>query len=148
MSRWGKGFKDKRDWREYNEQLVVRGKFYFDLNLTDKWDTELKEMNRGKRGSPFLFPNSFMTFMMLWHQYLDYRALEGMGRVLAERGIIPAYGDYSTIWNRIHDSKQVLDITGLEYAEIASDGTGLKTNNAGEYRITKYGDKDAKRKRH
>jgi hypothetical protein len=35
-------------------------------------------MNDGKRGSPFLFPESFMQFMMLWKQYLDCRELEGM----------------------------------------------------------------------
>jgi len=36
----------------------------------------------------------------------------------------------------------------LEYAEIGTDGTGMKTNNAGSYRITKYGDPDAKRRKH
>ena len=36
----------------------------------------------------------------------------------------------------------------MEYAEIGTDGTGLKTNNAGSYRITKYGDPDAKRRKH
>ena len=36
----------------------------------------------------------------------------------------------------------------MKYAEIGTDGTGLKTNNAGSYRITKYGDPDAKRRKH
>lgn len=87
------------------------------------------------RGSPFLFPESFMQFMMLWKQYLDYRSLEGMARSHVDLGIIPQYSDYTTIWNRIHDMKPDLDISGLEYAEIGTDGTGLKTNNAGSYRI-------------
>ena len=55
-------------------------------------------MNDGKRGSPFLFPESFMRFMMLWKQYLDYRGLEGMARSLKKMHIIPEYGDYTTIW--------------------------------------------------
>ncbi|MEM0312547.1 MAG: hypothetical protein QXM60_04475 [Thermoplasmatales archaeon] len=33
-------------------------------------------------------------------------------------------------------------------SEIATDGSGLKTSNAGKYRILKYGDKDARRKKH
>ena len=31
---------------------------------------------------------------------------------------------------------------------IGIDGTGMQTNNAGFYRITKYGDPDAKRRKH
>ena len=26
MSRWGKTYKDNRNWKEYNEELVIRGK--------------------------------------------------------------------------------------------------------------------------
>ena len=36
-----------------------------------------------------------------------------------------------------------LDISGLESISIGTDGTGLKTNNAGSYRTTKYRDPDA-----
>ena len=36
----------------------------------------------------------------------------------------------------------------MEYAGISTDGAGMKTNNAGSYRITKYGDPDAKRRKH
>ena len=148
MPRWGKPYKDKRNWKEYNEELVIRGKMIFDIDFVDQWDIELMKMNRGKRGSPCRFPESFMQFMMLWKQYLDYRSLKGMAGSLAGLGTIPNYGDYTTIWNRIHDMKPDLDISGLEYAEIGTDGTGLKTNNAGSYRITKYGDPDRKRRKH
>ena len=89
-----------------------------------------------------------MKLMMIWHQYLDYRGLEGMARSLINMGIIPCYGDYTTVWHRIHDMEPDMEISGLEYAAIGTDGTGLKTNNAGSYRITKYGDPDAKRKKH
>ena len=71
MPRWGKPYKDKRNWKEYNEELVIRGKMIFDIDFVDQWDIELMKMNRGKRGSPFVFPHSFMGFMMIWHQYLD-----------------------------------------------------------------------------
>ena len=98
MSRWGKPYRDQRNWKEYNEEMVIRGTFFFDLDFVGKWDMELKRMNDGKRGSPFLFPESFMRFMMLWKQYLDYRGLEGMARSLKKMHIIPEYGDYTTIW--------------------------------------------------
>lgn len=148
MSRWGKPYKDRRNWKEYNEELVIRGRMIFDLDFVHQWNEELKRMNHGKRGSPFLFPGSFMNLMMIWHQFLDYRGLEGMARSLVDMGIMPRYGDYTTIWNRIHGMRPSLDISGLKYAEIGTDGTGMKTNNAGAYRIMKYGDPDAKRKKH
>ena len=68
--------------------------------------------------------------------------------MLVDPGIIPYYGDNTTVWNRIHDMKPVLNISGLEYAEIGTDGTGMKTNNAGPYRTTKYEDPDVKRRKH
>ena len=77
-------------------------------------------MNGARRGSPFLFPESFMQFMMLWKQYLDYREFEGMARSIVNLGIIPYYGDYTTIWHCIHDLKPDLDISGMEYAEIGT----------------------------
>ena len=100
MSRWGKCYTDKMNWQQYNEELVIRGKMIFDLDFRDQWESELKNMNMGKRGSPCLFPESFMNLMMIWHQYLDYRGLEGIARSLVDLGIIPYYGDYTTVWLR------------------------------------------------
>lgn len=146
--RWGKPYHDCRNWAKYNEELVVRGTFLFDLNFREQWDEELCRMNSGKRGAPYLFPESFMQFLMIWHQFLDYRGLEGLSRSLAKYDLIPQYGDYTTIWHRVHSKKPVLDVSGLRYAEVGTDGTGLKTNNAGAYRIAKYGDPDAAQRKH
>ncbi len=148
MPRWGKPYRDDRDWKEYNEELVIRGMFLFDLDFADQWDSELMRMNLGKRGSPYRFPESFMKFLVLWKQYLDYRGLEGITRCMQHEGLIPGYGDYTTIWHRIHGMVPDLDIAGLEYADLATDGTGMKTGNAGFYRVMKYGDPDAERRRH
>ncbi len=148
MARWGRLYRDRRDWKEYNEELVIRGTFFLDLDFVSQWNSELRKMNHGKRGSPYLFPGSFMKFMLIWKQFLDYRALEGMARSLVNMRIIPDYGDYTTIWHRIHDMKPAPDISGLKYADLGTDGTGMKTNNAGTYRIMKYGDPDAHKRKH
>ena len=52
----GKQFMDRRNWPEYNEELVMRGKFLFDMDVASQWDNELVRMNHGKRDSPHLFP--------------------------------------------------------------------------------------------
>ena len=62
-----------------------------------------------------------------------------MARSLVDLGIIPYYGDYTTIWHRIHDMQPSLGISGLESISIGTDGTKLKTNNAWSYKITKHG---------
>ena len=61
----GKTYKDRRNWIEYNEELVLRGKMIFEMDFRDQWESELKTMNSGKRGTPHLFPESFMMFMMI-----------------------------------------------------------------------------------
>ena len=81
--RWGGKYVDNRDWVKYNEKLVVRGEFLLDLSMFENWEQELLEMNTGKRGRPFRFPLSFIEWQAVWHQWLDYRGLEGVSRSLA-----------------------------------------------------------------
>jgi len=71
---------------------------------------------------------------------IDYRGLEGIARKLAEYKLIPYSGDYTTLWNRIHKIKPKIIMPDYKDLELSSDGTGLKTSNAGEYRLFKYGD--------
>jgi len=65
---------NKRNWSPYNEELVVRGKLYFDFR--SRWDDELKQMNNGKVGAPYKFPLFFIEKMAILHQYIDYRCHE------------------------------------------------------------------------
>ena len=44
----------------------------------------------------------------------------------------------------VHD----LGISGMQYSDIGTADTGMKTNNAGSYRIMKYGDPDARQRKH
>ncbi|MGC9193718.1 MAG: hypothetical protein ACP5FQ_07510, partial [Thermoplasmata archaeon] len=81
-------------------------------------------------------------------QLIDYRGLEGIGRMLAKYKLIPYFGDYTTLWNRIHKIKPKIIMPDYKDLELASDGTGLKTSNAGEYRLFKYGDPDRNKKKY
>jgi hypothetical protein len=143
--RWGKNHKDNRNWPEYNEQLVVRGEFYLDFDFVDSWKKELEKMNEGKIGAPFLFPDSFMKWQAIWHQLIDYRGLEGIARKLSKFGLIPEYDDYTTIWYRIHKMKPEITLPDYDDLEVGSDGSGLKSNNAGQYRVFKYGERTRKK---
>jgi hypothetical protein len=139
------GNEHSRDWRSYNEELVVRGEFYLDFDFVSNWNRELKEMNRKKRGGQYKFPDSFIKWETVWKQWVDYRGLEGIARSLAKMGFIPGYNDYTTIWHRVHDMVPEIKLPTDKELEVATDGSGLKTNNAGEYRVFRYGEKTRKK---
>lgn len=144
-NRWGAEYKDNRNWPEYNEQLVVRGEFYIDLGFVKDWKKDLIRMNKGKRGGQFKFPDSFIKWEAIWKQWLDYRGLEGVARSLARLGLIPESNDYTTIWTRVHNMIPEISLPSETDLEVGTDGSGLKSNNAGEYRVLKYGDKKKKK---
>ncbi|MEM3845681.1 MAG: IS5/IS1182 family transposase, partial [Candidatus Parvarchaeota archaeon] len=66
--------------------------------------------------------------------------------MFAKYKFIPYFGEYTTLWNRIHKINIKIIPENKEFVE--SDGTGLKTSNTGEYRQFKYGDPNAKRKKY
>jgi len=61
--RWGKKYKDKRDWPIYNQQLIKRGEFYINPKFLSTWKQELRDMNKGKEGASFLYPYSMIEFL-------------------------------------------------------------------------------------
>lgn len=137
--RWGKPFRDERNWVEYNEELVVRGEFLLDLDWVESWNDELDAMNNGKRGAPFEFPESLIRLQAVWHQLVDYRGVEGITRKLHEHELVPGFNDFSTINRRVR--KLDLGFKLLKEGKIgmACDGSGMKMTNSGDYKQDKYG---------
>ena len=142
--RWGKPFKDSRDWVKYNEELVVRGKFLLELGWVKSWDKELEGMNKGKRGAQYEFPESLIKLQGLWHQWVDYRGVEGITRKLVEHGNLPKYNDFSTINRRVRKLDVGIELPKHGTVDVSTDGSGMKMTNSGEYRQRKYGKKKRK----
>lgn len=143
--RWDKKFVDKRIWPEYNEELVVRGEFLLDLGWVKSWNKELKEMNKGKIGRPYDFPESLIKLQAVWNQWVGVRQVEGMTRDLVAIARIPEYDDYSTINRRVRKLDTSFQLPKHGFVSVACDGTGMKMNQAGEYRYDKYGRKKPKK---
>ncbi|RZB29236.1 MAG: hypothetical protein AEth_01378 [Candidatus Argoarchaeum ethanivorans] len=76
--RWGKKYKDNRNWKEYNERLVQRGELYLSLEFVENWDLEIAKMNKNKRGAPFQYPKQFILWMAFIHIIfaMPYRHME------------------------------------------------------------------------
>lgn len=139
--RWGKKFVDKRDWKTYNEELVVRGEFLLECGWVESWKDELDVMNESKRGSPFAFPESLIKLQAAWHQWVDYRGVEGITRKMAESGILPQHNDFSTINRRVNALDISFTLPRKGSVRVACDGTGMKLENGGEHRARMYGKK-------
>ena len=143
-----KPFVDHREWTTYNESLVIHGEFLLDLRSLRSWSRELAGMNRGKRGGQFRFPESFVRWLVIWKQLVDYRGLEGVTRRMADLHRTSLAPDYTTLWHRIPGLVPELRMPEYSELELASDGTGLQTRNAGQYRLFRYGDPEARQRKH
>lgn len=138
--RWGKKFEDKRIWEIVNEMYVVRGEFLFDIDFVESWDKEIEEMNKGKRGAPFQFPESFIEWLAVLSQWISNRCLQGVTRKFQEYGLIPKEADYSTISIRINKIDTSFELPKEGNISVSTDGSGMKMTNRGDYKETKYGD--------
>ncbi len=138
--RWGKKFEDKREWKTENEKYVVRGEFLFDLDFVRSWDKELDNMNKGKRGAPFQFPESFIEWLAVLSQWISNRGLQGVTRRFQMYGLIPKEADYSTISIRVNKIDTSFELPKEGNISVSTDGSGMKMSNRGDYKETKYGD--------
>lgn len=133
--RWGNEYLDNRDWPKYNTDLVMRGYFYFNPEFLGKWNEEIKQMNAGKVGQPYLYPESMIKFLAVLHCKFDFRALEGFMQWLSEnyKYQFPVI-DYSQIcrrYNQLDVDFKVLEEDMEKYLEVGIDGSGMKVSNRG-----------------
>lgn len=141
--RWGDTFIDRRNWPIYNEQLVKRGEYLLDLDFVKRWEEELHQMNLGKRGAPYRFPNSLIELQAVWHaKKIPCRMIEGISRQLESIGQIPNYNDYTTANRRINRLACKLVLPNSNSLTLFSDGTCLQVIDSGEYLREKYGKKN------
>jgi len=141
--RWGDSYIDRRNWSVCNEQLVRRGEYLLDTNFVSNWESDRNQMNLGKRGAPFLFPNSLIELQAIWHaKNIPFRMIEGITRKLAEFSKVPDYNDYTTANRRINKLACKLILPKSDNLTLFSDGTGLQVVESGEYLREKYGKKN------
>lgn len=121
------------NWHNYNESLVRRGEIILDFDVIDSWDNELDNMNDGKEGACYRYPNSFVQLLGYMRAYfhLPYRQTEGVVRVYtgSEVRSIP---DYSTINRRVNKLDIRINKRIGNDIVIVLDSTGIKVTNREE----------------
>ena len=139
VERWGKKVFYIRNWKNINETYVQKATFYLEFKWVDGWSRELAEMNLGKRGAPYQFPNSLIKLQAIWLNFFSYRGAEGITRQLVDLRILPEYDDYSTIQRRVIDLDLEFPKPKNKEISVSTDGSGVKMNMSGEYFAQMYG---------
>jgi len=130
------------DWPSYNEALVKRGEILLDLSILHTWGEELEEMNRGKEGARYRYPDGFINLQGLLRALLrlPYRQLEGFTHALSRWEPRLRAPDYSTTCRRANglsiDPEPHLD-PGRPVT-IAVDASGVKVSDRGEWMRAKW----------
>lgn len=131
--RWGKKYKDTRNWKLYNEQLVQRGEFYIRPRFLSTWNREIEQINAGKEGACYLYPNSMIEFLAILHaKSFDYRACEGIMHALSKQHDHFPIISYSQICRRINQLDIQFDVQDADPV-MGVDGSGMKVSNRGEW---------------
>jgi len=126
--------------------LVRRGEILFSYEFLDNWGSELKGMNKNKRGKPFIFPDSFILVIgyIRYSFHLPYRQTEGIikttGKTLPEKST--SYGHICKRINKLNVNINNGHVKKEEeedgYIIIAADSTGIKVTNRGQWMDEKW----------
>jgi len=134
------------DWDNVDERLIKRGELLLSLDFLERYEDELKAMNRGKVGRPYVLTERYAEFLSVVRYLFSfpYRQLEGFTRALNR--LVPKLpsADYSGLRRRIldldlhlYESLRLSD----EPVVVAVDSTGVRVNKAGGWVEREHGKK-------
>ncbi len=118
-------------WHENDERYVRRG----ERAAVDaaRWRSELRLVNRGRRGRPFVLPPAMLHEVrrLVTEQRWTLRSAEGhLRRMLASLGMKAP--DHTTIWKRLR-TLDAAPVVPPRRAIVAIDSTGFTTTLRGEW---------------
>ena len=132
-----------RNWKEYNQALVNRGKvlFWITEEAMQKWEEEQKT---GKRGKPKTFSNiaieTSLTLSQVFHMPL--RQTEGfLASILEKLALTLKAPDHSTVSIRSKALTVQIRIRPVrkKSLHIVVDSTGTKVYGEGEWKVRQHG---------
>lgn len=133
-----------RNWKEYNEALVNRGRIIFHITeeALKQWE-ETEQEKKKKRGRPKKFSDTAIETALTLGQtlHLPLRGTEGiLSEILSKLGSSCHAPDYSTLSIRGKTIPVSIRIRSpRERIHIAADSTGVKVFGEGEWKVRKHG---------
>lgn len=132
-----------RNWKEYNQALVDRGKttFWITEKALEEWEEKTKT---GKRGKPRLYSNVAIETSIMLQQvfHLPLRQVEGfLSSILTKMESDRKAPDYSTLSLRGATLKVNIRVRPVtrEPLHIVIDSTGAKVYGEGEWKVRQHG---------
>jgi len=128
-----------RNWKEYNQKLIERGRYYINPKFLESWNEEIKKMNARKVGNPYFYPKSMIEFLAILHcKGNDYRTCEGVLIAISEnyKFEFPVIS-YTQICRRVN-SLEINFETDEENLIVAGDGSGEKSTKRGGWMREKW----------
>jgi IS5 family transposase len=139
-----KGVYKVTNWPQYNQALKQRGSLdiWIAEDVFDGWSEQLKAVNLGKLGHPFVYPVSFIELVlqlgMVFHQPL--RQTEGFTYSILKLLKLPlVVPDYTTLCRRRPKLSTQLKLLPKGSVATIADSTGLKFYGEGEWKVKKHG---------
>lgn len=132
----------KRDWKQYNKQLINRGNLNF--WVTEKSLKFWKAKKKKKAGRPFTYSNEAIQAMLVvrFKYQLPLRELEGLFQFLAKLMNIPGVPCYTQVCRRMRSIELPENLMDKKHVtDLVLDTTGLKVYGEGEWCAKRYGGK-------
>lgn len=132
----------KRDWKQYNKQLINRGNLNF--WITKKSLKFWKAKKSKKPGRPFTYSDeAIQTMLIVRFKYqLPLRELEGLFQFLAKLQDIPQVPSYTQVCRRMQNLQLPEELVDKKnVTDLVLDTTGLKVYGEGEWCTKRYGGK-------
>ena len=128
-----------------------RGEIFFSYDFLDGWDADLVRMNENKNGKKYKFPDSFI--FVIGHIrvsfHLPYRQTGGIIKATIGKNL-PDHPCYSQICRRVNKLDVTNNRTSIDDNNnnnviiIATDSTGIKVTNRGQWVQDKWNVKNKK----
>jgi len=132
----------KRDWKQYNKQLINRGNLNF--WITKKSLKFWKAKKSKKVGRPFTYSDEAIKAMLIvrFKYQLPLRELEGFFQFLAKLLKISKVPSYTQVCRRMQNLQLSEELVNRKnVTDLVLDTTGLKVYGEGEWCAKRYGGK-------
>jgi len=130
-----KRYVDNRNWKETNEKYVKIGEFLINPEFLQTWNEEIKQMNAGKVGQPYMYPESMIKFLAVLHcKNIDFRGLEGVMKALSKMNHnfpVIVCSQICRRYNKLEIDFKVLEEDMKDYLLAGVDGSGEKSTKRG-----------------
>jgi len=129
----------KRDWEQYNKELINRGNLNF--WITKKSLKFWKAKKSKKIGRPFAYSDEAIRAMLIirFKYKLPLRELQGLFESLAKFIPIPRVPSYTQVCRRMRSLRVESLLLDHKCTDLVLDTTGLKVYGEGEWCAKRYG---------